>query len=138
MDTPYIQTVYCEITATRSLGRRLRPEDWPPGTEGRLEVAQPSAMRGPLQGVARRLALVHPNRPDEILSCLFDPVLLDVVPDGLVFRGHEFIPAGSDVQEHVQVWVVRPCRPGRKPPALDVNAWLHRLPRMELKQGMGG
>lgn len=130
--------MYCEVISTRSFGRRLRPEEWPRATQGVLQMTQPNAMRGPLQGVARRLALMHPNKAEEFICCLFDPVLVDVVPDGLVFRGHEFHPVGSDVQDHVQVWVVRPSRPGRSLAPLDVSAWRDRLPQMELNRGMGG
>lgn len=119
------------------MGRRLRPADWPRSTPGRLVVAQPAAMRGPLQGAARRLTLVHPDRPEQNLSSLFDPVLLDVVDDGMVFRGHEFIPVGHDVQEHVQVWVVRPSRHGRQLPPLDPSTWVDRMAQTEFKLGLG-
>lgn len=61
---------------------------------------------------------------------LRDPVLIDVLGDALLFRGHVTQVDSGNVWEHEQLWLVRPrARVDGPPlPPFDVRPYLKQLP----------
>lgn len=124
--------MFCEITTLRDNGIRLRPDEWPAPTRGRLTLTQ-------LPG--RSMAARRSQRVAELITHwgttpvptlqLFDPELVDVAGDALLLRGYVIkSQPGDRAAEHVQLWLARPCMALDSPPlpAFDASKWVRQLP----------
>lgn len=99
--------MHCSVTLLRHHGRRLPRKEWPEPIAGRLEMVEHSADHSSFKRTTRVLQLMEKvglvERPAILL---FEPQLLDVVPEGFVFRGIELDTQDGRVFELQQVWMV--------------------------------
>ena len=55
----------------------------------------------------------HPTTKRSLLLPMFDPVILKTVEGGFLLSGIEIESRGTDVAEHVQLWLCMPAVEGR-------------------------
>jgi len=129
----YIYTVFCEVTTLRLDGIRLRPGEWPTPIRGRIVIVQHGG---------RAMASRRSMRSAELLTDwgttpvptlhMFEPEVVDVVGDALLFRGYVVKSCREDQRcaEYQQLWLVRPCMSMDAPPLapFDPSKWVRRLP----------
>ncbi len=102
--------MFCELIELRRAGLRLAPKDWPEPVRGDLRVEHEN---GKTNNSRRnmRVATVWVN-----WSCshvipgprLAEPVLLDVLGDAMLWRGHVCARTADGICEYEQMWLIRP------------------------------
>lgn len=59
-----------------------------------------------------------------------DPVIVDVVGDGMLLRGTILHMVDNRTYEHEQMWLLRPAAEDGPPlPAFDARPWIKQLPQ---------
>ncbi|TQL83065.1 hypothetical protein FB549_0552 [Delftia sp. HK171] len=102
--------MFCELIELRRAGLRLAPKNWPEPVRGDLRVEYEN---GKANNSRRnmRVATVWVN-----WSCshvipgprLAEPVLLDVLGDAMLWRGHVCARTADGICEYEQMWLIRP------------------------------
>lgn len=105
----YKYTVFCEIIETRRRGLRLGPNDWPRPVLGDLRLKYWDGKTNSLRRTIRNVEIWEQcgtqMRPT---IRLVDPVLIDVLGDAMLWRGHVTASTDEGICEYEQVWIVRP------------------------------
>lgn len=116
--------MFCELIELRRGGLRLAPKDWPEPVRGDLRVEYEN---GKTNNSRRnmRVATVWVN-----WSCshvipgprLAEPVLLDVLGDAMLWRGHVCARTADGICEYEQMWLIRPIASLDAAPLKKFNA----------------
>ena len=124
--------MFCELIELRRAGLRLAPKDWPAPVRGDLRVEYED---GKTNNSRRnmRVATVWVN-----WSCshvipgprLAEPVLLDVLEDAMLWRGHVCARTDEGIAEYEQMWLIRPLASLDAPPLpkFDATRFSPKLP----------
>lgn len=127
----YKYTVFCEIIQTRRRGLRLGPSDWLQPVLGDLRLEYWDGRTNSLRRTIRNAELWEQcgtqMRPT---ISLIDPVIIDVLGDAMLWRGHVIASTDEGICEYEQVWIVRPrakLTDGLLP-RFDHRPFVNRLP----------
>ena len=101
--------MFCEIIEIRRRGLRLGPKDWPRPVLGDLRLENWDGRTNSLRRTIRNAELWEQCSTQMRPTIrLVDPVIIDVLGDAMLWRGHVTGLTGEGICEYEQVWIVRP------------------------------
>ncbi len=115
--------MFCEIIELRRAGLRLAPKDWPAPVRGDLRITYLNGRSNNNRRSMREAALwVEWSTHMVPGPHLWEPVLLDILGDAMLWRGHVCARTDAGIAEYEQVWLIRPCPSVDGPPLAQFDA----------------
>ncbi len=101
--------MFCELIELRRAGLRLAPKDWPAPVRGDLRVEYENGKTNNSRRNMRTASIwVRWSGHDIPGPRMFEPVLLDVLGDAMLWRGHVCALIEEGIAEYEQMWLIRP------------------------------
>lgn len=115
--------MFCELIELRRAGLRLAPKDWPAPVRGDLRITYLNGRSNNNRRSMREAALwVEWSTHMVPGPHLWEPVLLDILGDAMLWRGHVCARTDEGIAEYEQVWLIRPCPSVDGPPLAQFDA----------------
>lgn len=116
--------MFCELIELRRAGLRLAPKDWPAPVRGDLRILYDDGKSNNSRRNMRVATLwVNWSCSHEIPGPrLAEPVLLDVLGDAMLWRGHICARTDEGIAEYEQMWLIRPLASLDAPPLAKFDA----------------
>ena len=102
--------MFCELIELRRAGLRLAPKDWPEPVRGDLRVEYENGKTNNSRRNMRVATLwVKWSCSHDVPGPrIAEPVLLDVLGDAMLWRGHVCARTAEGIAEYEQMWLIRP------------------------------
>lgn len=101
--------MFCELIELRRAGLRLPPKDWPEPVRGDLRIAYDDGKTNNSRRNMRTASLwIEWSGHDIPGPRMCEPVLLDVLGDAMLWRGHVCARTDEGIAEYEQMWLIRP------------------------------